>query len=88
MLRKNLISSVSVCDIFPNVLLLSKPHTTIGFTVAMRGNRGQTCFGSGIITYIIHLHIGPKVLTVPIESVLLLQSMSATRTLPSFNQYR
>ena len=49
---------------------------------------GQTCFGLGIITYIIHLHIGPQVLIVPIESVLLLQSMSATRTLPSFNQHR
>ena len=48
---------------------------------------GQTCFGLGIVTYIIHLHIGPKVLIVPIELVLLLQSMSATRTSPSFNQY-
>ena len=66
------------CD-FGILILLLASQQPCGESV------GQTCFGFGIITYIIHLHIRPKVLIVPIGSVLLLQSMSATRTLPSVN---
>ena len=74
--------SFSMSCYFGSLILLLVSHQPCGESVE------QTCFGFGIITYIIHLHIGPIALIVPIEPVLLLQSMSATRTLPSFNQYR
>ena len=48
---------------------------------------GQNLFPSRIITYISPVHIGLKKLMVPIEYLVLLQSMNATRNLHSFNKY-